>query len=210
MIRFKNLRKKYKNNAELIYKDYEINSGDFIAITGPSGSGKSTLLDLISNLSSPTSGTVEILGKEISVYEENEKEQANLRKLIGLMSPNCQLLSNLTIKENILLPFIINKYDIDNTKLHEISSSLDIENILSHLPEQLSTGQRQRALLCRSIILSPKILIADEPTANLDEINTKALVKFIEHLNDKLKTTIIVATHDKYVFDSAKKVYNLR
>ena len=210
MIRFKNLRKKYKNNAELIYKDYEINSGDFIAITGPSGSGKSTLLDLISNLSSPTSGTVEILGKEISVYEENEKEQANLRKLIGLMSPNCQLLSNLTIKENILLPFIINKYDIDNTKLHEISSSLDIENILSHLPEQLSTGQRQRALLCRSIILSPKILIADEPTANLDEINTKALVKFIEHLNDKLKTTIKVATHDKYVFDSAKKVYNLR
>ena len=112
MIRFKNLRKKYKNNAELIYKDYEINSGDFIAITGPSGSGKSTLLDLISNLSSPTSGTVEILGKEISVYEENEKEQANLRKLIGLMSPNCQLLSNLTIKENILLPFIINKYRV--------------------------------------------------------------------------------------------------
>lgn len=210
MIRIKNLRKKYKNNAELIYKDYEINSGDFIAITGPSGSGKSTLLDLISNLSSPTSGTVEILGKEISVYEENEKEQTNLRKLIGLMSPNCQLLSNLTIRENILLPCIINKYDVDSRKLHEISSSLDIENILSHLPEQLSTGQRQRALLCRSIILSPKILIADEPTANLDEINTKALVKFIEHLNDKLKTTIIVATHDKYVFDSAKKVYNLR
>ena len=80
MISFKNLRKKYQNNAELIYKDYVINSEDFIAITGPSGSGKSTLLDLISNLSSPTSGTIEILGKEMSFYEENEKERTNLRK----------------------------------------------------------------------------------------------------------------------------------
>ena len=85
MISFQNLRKKYQNNAELIYKDYVINSEDFIAITGPSGSGKSTLLDLISNLSSPTSGTIEILGKEMSFYEESEKERTNLRKLIGIM-----------------------------------------------------------------------------------------------------------------------------
>ena len=146
----------------------------------------------------------------MSFYDENEKERTNLRKFIGIMSPNCQLLSNLTIKENILLPCIINKLDLNSNKLYDISSSLNIENILDHLPEQLSTGQRQRALLCRSIILTPQILIVDEPTANLDEINTKELVKYFEYLNDKLKTTIIVATHDKYVFDSAKKVYNLR
>ena len=79
MIRFKNLRKKYQKNVELIYKDYVINPEDFIAITGPSGSGKSTLLDLISNLSSPTSGTIEIFGKEMSFYDENEKERTNLR-----------------------------------------------------------------------------------------------------------------------------------
>ena len=125
------------------------------------------------------------------------------------MSSTSSLFSMLNISDNILLPLIIHNEDICNSNFEYIVEKLNIKNLLDKSSGDLSSGERQRVLLARAMVLKPKILIADEPTANLDLDNTKQLVNFLRYLNDDLKTTIIVATHDDIVSKSSKRIYEL-
>ena len=131
------------------------------------------------------------------------------RKEIGIMSSSSSLLSVLNIRDNILLPLIIHDENIGNSNFEYIISMLNLKNLLDKTSADLSSGERQRVLLARAMVLKPKILIADEPTANLDLYNSKRLVNFLRYLNDELKTTIIVATHDDIVSNISKRVYEL-
>ena len=125
------------------------------------------------------------------------------------MSSSSSLLSVLNIRDNILLPLIIHDENIGNSNFEYIISMLNLKNLLDKTSADLSSGERQRVLLARAMVLKPKILIADEPTANLDLYNSKRLVNFLRYLNDELKTTIIVATHDDIVSNISKRVYEL-
>tara|TARA_Y100001935_G_C17250388_1_gene480658 strand:+ start:483 stop:1106 length:624 start_codon:yes stop_codon:yes gene_type:complete len=207
MIEIKNLVKNY-DNTSIKYSDYKIEKGDFVSIIGPSGSGKSTLIDLIVNFITYSSGNIYIFDKEISQYRRKEKNI--LMKRLGIMSSNSLLLSDLTVIENIKLPQLIHKNQIDESHMIYLINKLNIENLLLKYPMSLSTGQRQRVLLARAMILKPDILIADEPTSNLDSENTNNLIKCLVNLNDELKTTIIVATHDKVVSNASKRIFQLR
>ena len=207
MIEIKNLVKNY-DNTSIKYNDYKIVKGDFVSIIGPSGSGKSTLIDLIVNFITYSSGNIYIFDKEISQYRGKEKNI--LMKRLGIMSSNSLLLSDLSVIENIKLPQLIHKNQIDESHMIYLINKLNIENLLLKYPMSLSTGQRQRVLLARAMILKPDILIADEPTSNLDSENTNNLIKCLVNLNDELKTTIIVATHDKVVSNASKRIFQLR
>jgi len=207
MIEIKNLVKNY-DNTSIKYSDYKIEKGDFVSIIGPSGSGKSTLIDLIVNFITYSSGNIYIFDKEISQYRRKEKNI--LMKRLGIMSSNSLLLSDLTVIENIKLPQLIHKNQIEESHMSYLINKLNIENLLLKYPMSLSTGQRQRVLLARAMILKPDILIADEPTSNLDSENTNNLIKCLVNLNDELKTTIIVATHDKVVSNASKRIFQLR
>jgi len=207
MIEIKNLVKNY-DNTSIKYSDYKIEKGDFVSIIGPSGSGKSTLIDLIVNFITYSSGNIYIFDKEISQYRRKEKNI--LMKRLGIMSSNSLLLSDLSVIENIKLPQLIHKNQIDESHMIYLINKLNIENLLLKYPMSLSTGQRQRVLLARAMILKPDILIADEPTSNLDSENTNNLIKCLVNLNDELKTTIIVATHDKVVSNASKRIFQLR
>ena len=208
MISLKNVTKKYNNYDLISYNDLIINKGDFISIVGPSGSGKSTLIDLIAKLNTCSSGTIKIFDKSINTYDDKRSIQL-FRKVIGIMSSTSSLFSMLNISDNILLPLIIHNEDICNSNFEHIVEKLNIKNLLDKSSGDLSSGERQRVLLARAMVLKPKILIADEPTANLDLDNTKQLVNFLRYLNDDLKTTIIVATHDDIVSKSSKRIYEL-
>lgn len=207
MIEIKNLVKNY-DNTSIKYSDYKIEKGDFVSIIGPSGSGKSTLIDLIVNFITYSSGNIYIFDKEISQYRGKEKNI--LMKRLGIMSSNSLLLSDLSVIENIKLPQLIHKNQIEESHMSYLINKLNIENLLLKYPMSLSTGQRQRVLLARAMILKPDILIADEPTSNLDSENTNNLIKCLVNLNDELKTTIIVATHDKVVSNASKRIFQLR
>ena len=208
MITLKNVTKKYNNYDLISYNDLIINKGDFISIVGPSGSGKSTLIDLIAKLNTCSSGIIKIFDKSINTYDDKRSIQL-FRKVIGIMSSTSSLFSMLNISDNILLPLIIHNEDICNSNFEYIVEKLNIKNLLNKSSGDLSSGERQRVLLARAMVLKPKILIADEPTANLDLDNTKQLVNFLRYLNDDLKTTIIVATHDDIVSNSSKRIYEL-
>ncbi len=208
MISLKNVTKKYNNYDLISYNDLIINKGDFISIVGPSGSGKSTLIDLIAKLNTCSSGIIKIFDKSINTYDDKRSIQL-FRKVIGIMSSTSSLFSMLNISDNILLPLIIHNEDICNSNFEHIVEKLNIKNLLDKSSGDLSSGERQRVLLARAMVLKPKILIADEPTANLDLDNTKKLVNFLRYLNDELKTTIIVATHDDIVSKSSKRIYEL-
>jgi|TARA_B000000557_G_C20759535_1_gene436752 putative ABC transport system ATP-binding protein len=209
MLKIKKISKKYHDTEEIIYKDLEIKEGEFISILGPSGSGKSTFIDLISFLKEATTGEIEIFGNTFSKLKDKSLINS-LRKDLGVMSSNSQLISSLNIKENIKLPLLIHKVNDSQEYFDMLIDRLNLKKILYKYPSSLSSGEKQRSLLARAVILKPKLLIADEPTANLDSNNTHQLVNYLIYLNDVLKTTIIVATHDDIVSNASKRIYELK
>ena len=166
------------------------------------------MIDLIAKLKTCSSGEITIFDKSINAYDDKRSIQL-FRKEIGIMSSSSSLLSVLNIQDNILLPLIIHDENIINSNFEHIISKLNLKNLLDKTSADLSSGERQRVLLARAMVLKPKILIADEPTANLDLYNSKQLVNFLRYLNDELKTTIIVATHDDIVSSISKRIYEL-
>ena len=161
MIILKNVLKKYNNDDVISYNDLKIDRGDFISIIGPSGSGKSTLIDLIAKLKTCSSGEITIFDKSINAYDDKRSIQL-FRKEIGIMSSSSSLLSVLNIQDNILLPLIIHDENIINSNFEHIISKLNLKNLLDKTSADLSSGERQRVLLARAMVLKPKILIADE------------------------------------------------
>ncbi len=176
----------------------QIKQGDMVAIMGPSGSGKSTFLHILGGIDIPTEGTVILDNTEI--FKLNEKQLAKFRNQnIGFVFQYHHLLPEFTALENTIFPALLKKDKNAEKKGRELLKQLSLEHRINHKPSQLSGGEQQRVAIARAIINNPKILIADEPTGNLDSENTKNVLNILKNLNKKFNMTIILATHDNFV-----------
>ena len=207
-----NLTKKYgKDENEVIAVNnisFSVNRGEFVAIVGSSGSGKSTLLHLIGGVDRPTSGKVYIDGKDI--YSFNNDELARFRrKNIGLIYQFYNLLPILNVEENITLTCDLDGKNIDKKKLDELLKTLGLENRKLHLPNELSGGQQQRVAIGRSLINSPTLILADEPTGNLDTKSSSEIVNLLKEANKKYNQTIIMITHNLELAKEADRVIKI-
>lgn len=184
--------------------------GDFISIMGPSGCGKSTLLNIIGLLDSPTSGNYKLLDKEMANLKE--KDRANVRKQnIGFIFQNFNLIDELSVYDNIELPLIYNgvKASERKEKVEKIAEKLNISHRLKHFPQQLSGGQQQRVAVARALVNEPKIILADEPTGNLDSKNGNEVMELLMNLHAN-GATILMVTHSSYDASFSQKVIEMR
>jgi len=185
-----------------------VNKGEFVAIVGSSGSGKSTLLHILGGVDSPDSGKIFIQGEDISQYTEDELALFRRRK-VGLVYQFYNLIPNLSIEKNISLPLILDKQKIDKDKLMNLAEKLGIKNKLNGFPHELSGGQQQRAAIARSLIYSPALLLADEPTGNLDRKNTDEIMSLLQYAHKTYNQTILMVTHDERLALCASRIVEL-
>jgi putative ABC transport system ATP-binding protein len=184
---------------------FSINKGEFVAIIGPSGSGKSTLLHLLGGVDRPTSGKVFLDNTDI--YELNETQLAIFRRRqIGLIYQFYNLIPILTVEENMTLPILLDGHKVDQKQFEEIAGILNLQHRLQHLPNQLSGGQQQRVSIGRALISNPAIMLADEPTGNLDSKNSAEIIDLLKRFNKTYQQTLIVITHDERIALQADRV----
>jgi len=177
-----------------------------VAIMGPSGSGKSTLLHILGGIDIPTEGTVKI--EDTNIFKLNEKSLAKFRnKNIGFVFQFHHLLPEFSALENVIMPLLIYKQKNAEKKGKEILKELSLSHRMNHKPSQLSGGEQQRVAIGRAIINNPKILLADEPTGNLDKKNTQVVINILKNMNKQFNTTIILATHDIAVAEECHYIY---
>ena len=212
IVRVENLSKTYGSGENLVKAIDDVNlkieKGEFIAIVGPSGSGKSTLLHLLGGVDNPSSGKIFIDGNDISKYTSKELALFRRRK-VGLIYQFYNLIPNLTVRHNIELPLKLDKRKIDEEALLDIVRKLGIENKLDSFPSELSGGQQQRVAIARSLIYSPSLVLADEPTGNLDRENSREIIEILKYFNRTLKQTIFVITHDESIALEAERVITI-
>ncbi len=175
--------------------NFSLNKGEMLAIVGQSGSGKTTLLNLLDGVDKPTSGQVLLDGQDIHSLSDRQAAQLRRRK-IGYIYQDFKLLPILTAKENILLPASLDGKKVPRERVQKLADQLGISKRLGHLPSQMSGGQRQRAAIARALINQPDILLADEPTGNLDKTSAQEIIRLLLDLN-KAGHTIILVTHDE-------------
>ncbi len=188
---------------------FEIKEGEFVAIMGPSGCGKSTLLNILGLLDNPNSGEYNFLGTNVAGY--SEKQRANLRKKnIGFVFQNFNLIDELSVYENVELPLIYLGYSSSERKkrVEEVLNHMQIMHRKNHFPLQLSGGQQQRVAVCRAVVAKPHIILADEPTGNLDSTHGDEVMNLLEELN-KNGTTIIMVTHSQRDASYAQRIIRL-
>ncbi|WP_339783880.1 ABC transporter ATP-binding protein [Paenibacillus sp. FSL R7-0313] len=186
-----------------------VNQGEFVAIVGASGSGKSSLLHLLGGVDQPTSGQVIIDGMDLYSQSENELAVFRRRK-IGFIFQSYNLIPVLTAEENIKLPMLLENKHVDEGYLEELLSVLGLSDRRKHLPSQLSGGQQQRTAIGRALINKPSIILADEPTGNLDSKNSKEIVDLLTFSVRKYNQTLIMITHDLNVAQRADRVVNIK
>ena len=213
MIKTKNLTKvfttKEVETTALNNVNVEIREGEFVAVMGPSGCGKSTFLNVSGMLDNPTEGEYHFMDEEVSRY--SEKKRANLRKgNIGFVFQSFNLIDELTVFENIELPLLYLKVSSADRKkrVHEILEQMDIMPRKNHFPQQISGGQQQRVAVARAVIANPKVILADEPTGNLDSTHGDEVMKMLVDLNEG-GTTIVMVTHSPAYADYAHRVIHL-
>lgn len=186
-----------------------VNKGEFVAIVGASGSGKSTLLHMIGGVDKPTSGKVFVDGTDI--YDLNETQLAIFRRRqIGLIYQFYNLIPVLTVEENITLPLLLDGHKVDRKQLNEIITSLNLESRLNHLPNQLSGGQQQRVSIGRALMNNPALMLADEPTGNLDSKNGNEIIELLKMFNKTYNQTLIVITHDENIALQADRIITIQ
>ncbi len=212
LLRVENLSKSYgKGEAKvdaLKNINLSIKKGEFIAIVGPSGSGKSTLLHLLGGVDKPTSGNVFI--NDINIYDLKEKDLAIFRRRnVGLIYQFYNLIPVLTVKENILLPAELDNRKIDKDYLDDLLKTLGLKERANHLPNELSGGQQQRTSIGRALINRPSIVLADEPTGNLDSKNSKEVLELLKLSVRKYNQTLIMITHDPSIALQADRVITI-
>lgn len=212
ILRVENLVKKYgKNENEVAAVNnifFSVESGEFVAITGSSGSGKSTLLHLLGGVDRPTSGKVFVNGKDI--YSLKDDELAIFRRReVGLIYQFYNLIPILNVVENITLPCDLDKKAVPQNELEELLKTLGLENRKNHLPNELSGGQQQRVAIGRALINHPSIVLADEPTGNLDSKASQEIVKLLKTSNEKYKQTIIMITHNPNIAKIADRIIKI-
>lgn len=188
--------------------DLVVNKGEFVAIIGASGSGKSTLLHILGNVDKPTEGKVVVGETDISA---SNKTQAALfrRRKVGLIYQFYNLIPTLTVRKNILMPLLLDKKKPNQEFFDQIVKSLGIADKLESLPNQLSGGQQQRAAIARSLIYRPALLLADEPTGNLDQKNSKEIIDMLKLFNRNFEQTIVLITHDEKIALEADRIITI-
>ena len=189
----------------------EINRGSFVSIMGPSGSGKSTLLNMVGCLDFPTKGRVFLGGKDISLLSENELAQLR-GKTVGFVFQDFNLLPHLTAVENVMLPMIFQNTPLEKrkSKAEQLLDDVELEERISHQPAELSGGERQRVAIARAFANDPEVVIADEPTGNLDSGTGKKIMEILKKFHQKEKKTIVVVTHDPMIADYSKQIVNIK
>jgi putative ABC transport system ATP-binding protein len=213
VIELKNVSRTYKLGDETFNAlnaiSLRINPGEFVAITGPSGSGKSTLANVIGGLDSPTAGSVSIDGTDLS-HIRDAKLSHYRNQYIGFVFQNFNLQGNNTALENVILPMIFAKMrrGARKTRAKEVLRAVGLEDRMKHKASQLSGGQRQRVAIARALALNPKIIIADEPTGNLDSVRGAEIIHLLKSLN-KQGITLLVITHDVNIAREASRIVNI-
>ena len=188
--------------------DLSVQNGEFVAVVGASGSGKSTLLHILGSVDKPTAGKVMVEGKDISTLTPAQAAVFRRRK-VGLVYQFYNLIPTLTVRKNILMPLILDKRKANPEYFEQIVNSLGIADKLEVLPYQLSGGQQQRAALARSLIYRPALLLADEPTGNLDKKNGKEMIDMLKLSNRNLNQTILLITHDEKIALEADRIITI-
>lgn len=213
IIKAEKLTKIYKLPAEQISAvrdaDLEIFAGDFISIMGPSGSGKTTLLDSIGCLTTISSGKLTVLGKDVSAAAESTLVSIR-RRFIGFVFQDFLLIPTLTVLENVLLPLYFAKAPQDRQKAISILEKVGLGHRINHLPAQISGGEKQRVAIARALIKSPKLLLADEPTGNLDSKSSQEIFDLFKQLNEQEGLTIVVVTHNPKLGSRASRTVYLQ
>lgn len=212
IVKVRNLSKIYGNaDTRVVALDnvsFDIEKGDFVAIVGASGSGKSTLLHLLGGVDTPTSGKVYIDGEDI--YNLTESKLAKFRRdNIGLIYQFYNLLHVLTVEENIMLPINLGNGKVIKSHLEEMIEIIGLKGREKHLPSELSGGQQQRVSIGRALINDPAIILADEPTGNLDTKNTEAIISLLRLCNEEKKQTVVIITHDMNIAKQAKRIITI-
>lgn len=212
ILRVENLTKIYgKGENEVRALDgvsFSVNKGEFIAVIGPSGSGKSTLLHILGGVDRPTSGRVLMDGKD--VYAQNEEQLAVFRRRqVGLIYQFYNLIPVLNVTENITLPVLMDGQRVNRDRLKELITTLGLTGRENHLPNQLSGGQQQRVSIGRALMNAPAVMLADEPTGNLDSKNSKEIVDLLKISNEKYGQTLIVITHDESIALQADRIISI-
>lgn len=188
--------------------DLTVHKGEFVAIIGASGSGKSTLLHILGSVDKPTDGKVTIDGTELSGLNQTQAAIFRRRK-VGLVYQFYNLIPTLTVQKNILMPLALDKKKPNKEFFEKVVSSLGISDRLEALPNQLSGGQQQRVAIARSLIYRPALLLADEPTGNLDQGNSKEIIDMLKLSNRNLEQTILLITHDEKVALEAERIITM-
>ena len=209
ILRVENLTKVYGKGANEVRAldgvSFSVNKGEFIAIIGPSGSGKSTLLHILGGVDRPTSGKVFMDGKD--VYAQNEEQLAIFRRRqVGLIYQFYNLIPVLNVTENITLPVLMDGQKVNQDRLSELMAILKLTGRENHLPNQLSGGQQQRVSIGRALMNAPAVVLADEPTGNLDSKNSQEIVDLLKMSNEKYGQTLIIITHDENIALQADRI----
>lgn len=212
ILRCEGIKKVYgtgNNRVAALQKvDLSVEKGEFVAIVGASGSGKSTLLHILGSVDKPTEGKVIIEGTDISALNQTGAAIFRRRK-VGLVYQFYNLIPTLTIRKNILMPLLLDKRKPNQEYFEQVVSSLGIADKLESLPNQLSGGQQQRAAIARSLIYRPALLLADEPTGNLDQKNSREIIDMLKLSNRNLKQTILLITHDEKIALEADRIVTI-
>ncbi len=209
LISVKNICKTYgtgENQVKALDNvSFTVEQGEFIAIIGPSGSGKSTLLHILGGVDKPTSGSVTINGKD--VYSQNDEELAIFRRRqVGLIYQFYNLIPVLNVTENITLPVLMDGREVNEERLNELMDILKLKGREKHLPNQLSGGQQQRVSIGRALMNAPSIVLADEPTGNLDNKNSQEIIELLKLSNKKFNQSLIIITHDEDIALQADRI----
>lgn len=215
MIELKGVTKKYKMGDEIIKAldgvNLKINDGEYVAIVGPSGSGKTTLANIIGGLDSPDSGEVVVDGMNLTQANDSLLS-AYRNKKIGFVFQTFNLQPNYTALENVIVPLIFARMGVGQRKkrAEDCLESVGLKNRIKHRPTQLSGGERQRVAIARALANNPEIIIADEPTGNLDSQKGSEVISILKELNRQAKITVIIITHDASIAREAKRIINIK
>ncbi|WP_078552446.1 ABC transporter ATP-binding protein [Bacillus alkalicellulosilyticus] len=211
LLRIENVTKMYPgaNAIKALHPtSLNITEGTIHVIMGKSGSGKSTLLNILSGMDEPTKGVVHYLNRDI--YKLNDKDQSLLRgKEFGYIFQFFQLIDELSVYDNICLPLLFTKQDFNKEKIRKVATELGIKEKLENFPQELSGGEQQRVAIARAIINQPKIIFADEPTANLDKTNSKRVTELLIHMCKKFNVTLVLVTHEENLISNPDYIYEM-
>ena len=218
LLEVSNLSKHYnihglKENIQVLHDiSFSIDAGEFIAVMGPSGSGKSTLLNILSSIDTPSSGTIIIDGQAIDSETKKQVRVDNRRSKTSIVFQSFNLIEQLTALENVSIPLTLQGWTLEKATQVAIEAlhQIGLEHRINHLPEDLSGGERQRVAIARAIVTNPKLILADEPTGNLDSKTGLEMIDIFQQLSTEKKITVLMVTHDPELAKKANKIFILR